>query len=793
MKISEDWLREWVAPKLDAAALAQRLTLGGFEVASLARAAPVLSRVVVGRIRSVDPHPKADRLRVCGVEVGGGKTLAIVSGADNTRPGLKVATALPGAQLRTGRTVQAAEIRGVHSVGVLCSAAELGLGESADTLLILGAEARPGQALERYLRLDDMVLEIELTPNRGDCLSIAGVAREVAALTGARLKTPRVPKATVRSRRTLPLKLLARADCPRYCGRVIEGIDPRVTPPLWLVERLRRSGLRSIGPVVDVTNYVMLELGQPMHAFDLDCLARRVEVRSARDGEGLTLLDGSERRLTAGMLVIADAERVLALAGIMGGRDSGVSETTRNIFLESAHFRPETVGRTARGLGLQTESSYRFERGVDPQLQGVAIERATALLLDIVGGRPGPVLDRALARFVPKRKPVLLRRRRVARLLNFDPGPGLAPRILRRLGMRVAKSNGGWRVTAPSYRFDIEREVDLIEEIARVHGYERLPSRMPRISMGSSAASEARVPTSRLKEVLVDRDYQEVITYSFVDPALQALIAPSSHALKLANPISAEMAVMRVSLWPGLLQTVRYNRNRQQGRLRFFELGRCFVPTEQGLTQEPMLGGVISGPALREQWGAAPQEADFYDLKGDVEALLELTGDAQAFRFTAGKHPGLHPGQQARVSLEGQEQGWLGALHPQVAAKLELSGPILLFELQASALQQGRVPAYREVSRFPAIRRDLAVVVDEGVSARQVMECVAAAAGELLVDLQLFDQYRGKGIDSGRKSLALALTLQDYSRTLREEAVETVVGRVIETLQSRLRAELRKK
>lgn len=793
MKISEHWLREWVAPKLDVAALAQRLTLGGLEVSSFARAAPALSQVIVGEIRSVQPHPEADRLRVCRVDVGGGKTLAVVSGADNIRAGLKVAVALPGARLPTGRSVQTSEIRGVRSLAMLCSAAELGLGESGDTLLILDGNARPGQALERYLHLDDMVLELELTPNRGDCLSVAGIAREIAALTGARLKKPRLRKVRTRNRRTLPLKLLAGADCPRYCGRVIEGIDPRASSPLWMIERLRRSGLRSIGPVVDVTNYVMLELGQPMHAFDLDRLARHIEVRQARDREALTLLDGSERQLVAGTLVIADAKRVVALAGIMGGRDSGVSDTTRDIFLEGAHFNPETVGRTARGLGLQTESSYRFERGVDPQLPRIAIERATTLLLGIVGGRPGPVVDKGLAKFMPKRSPVTLRPQRVARVLNFVPTPGSAQRILRSLGMRVAKTGGGWRVTAPSYRFDIEREVDLIEEIGRIHGYERLPSRMPRVSMGSRAASESHVPVSRLKEVLVDRDYQEVITYSFVDPSLQALIAPSSPALRLANPISAEMAVMRLSLWPGLLQTLAYNRNRQQGRLRFFELGRCFVPSGKGLVQEPMLGGVVTGPVLREQWGAPLREADFYDLKGDVEALLDLTGNTEGFRFTPGKHPGLHPGQQARVSLDGEEQGWLGALHPEVATKLELFGPVLLFELKASALQQGRMPSYREVSRFPSIRRDLALVVDEKVSARQVTECVAEVAGALLVDLQLFDQYRGKGIDSGRKSLALALTLQDYSRTLTEEAVETVVGRVIETLQSHLGAELRKK
>ncbi len=792
MKISERWLREWVSPKLDTAALARRLTLAGLEVGALSPAAPPLAGIVVGAIRSVRPHPRAERLQLCSVEVGGHRLIEVVCGASNARPGIKVAVALPGTKLPSGTAIEATDIQGVRSEGMLCSAAELGLSNSADSLLVLDGGARLGEPITRSLALDDSVLEIDLTPNRGDCLSVAGIAREVAALTGQRLRAPSIRRAPARSRRVLPIKLLAAADCPSYVGRVIEGITPAVVSPAWMVERLRRSGLRSIGPVVDVTNYVMLELGQPMHAFDLERLAGRIEVRRAAEAERLSLLDGSAARLGPGVLVIADAQRPVALAGIMGGLDSGVGADTHNLFLESAYFSPQTVARGARALGLQTESSYRFERGVDPQLQRTAIERATRLLLEVVGGRPGPVITAAVARFLPKRKPVNLRAARLAQVLDLELPRARVERILRALGMRVAKSASGWRVTPPSYRFDIEREVDLIEEVARIHGYEKLPSRMPRIIMGSRVVAEREVSESRLKAVLIDRDYQEAITYSFVDPGLQRLLAPGPDPLSLANPISAEMAVMRVSLWPGLLQTIVHNRNRQQERVRLFELGRCFLTTGNGVREEPRLAGAATGPEARPQWGLEARDRDFYDLKGDVEALCEATGDLGAFRFGSGAHPALHPGQQATITCGGEEIGWLGALHPEVAAKLDLSVPVLVFELQASALQQGRLPTYTEVSRFPAIRRDLAVVVDEQVPAQAVLECIARSAGGLLVDLQLFDQYRGKGIDSGRKSLALALTLQDYSRTLTEDVVESIMGRVIETLQSCLRAELRK-
>ncbi len=791
MRISEQWLREWVSPKLDTAALAQRLTLSGLEVGSLEPAGGTFSGVVVGEIMTVHAHPSAERLKLCAVDVGQKKPLNIVSGAENVGPGIRTAVALAGAILADGTRVERSEIRGVVSAGMLCSATELGLTELATGILALDNSAVIGQDVRDHLKLDDTIYDIELTPNRGDCLSVAGIAREVAALTGTRLRAPTIRRVAAKSKRKPKIKLQAKGDCPLYVGRVIEAIDTGATTPVWMSERLRRAGVRSINAVVDVTNYVMLELGQPMHAFDFDRLSGDIAVRHAAENEPLKLLDGIEVRLKAGTLVIADASGAVALAGIMGGFDSAVSADTRNIFLESAYFDPQTIAKHARALGLQTESSYRFERGVDPQLQPIAVERATALLKAIVGGKAGPVAETKLARHVPRRSSVLLRSQRIKQLLDIELPHAKTKAILTRLGMRVSTAGKDWRAVAPSWRFDIEREVDLIEEIARVHGYDKLPTHIPRAVIGAAIDSEQDIPLDRFKAILVARDYQEVITYSFVDPELQSLITPERRAPELMNPISSDMAVMRASLWPGLLQTAMYNRNRQQQRLRLFEVGRCFMDPSH---QDTALGGLVSGQALPEQWGAAARQVDFFDAKGDLQALLKASNSSMgAFRFSPATYAGLHPGQQARLLRGDVEVGQVGALHPDLLVRLGLEVPIFVFQVGLSALQQTEIPRYSEISKFPAIRRDIAVVVDAQTPARAVLDCVKKSAGKLLVDLQLFDEYRGEGIDSGRKSLALGLTLQDSSRTLKEEVVEAVMERVIHSLQSGLGGELRKK
>jgi phenylalanyl-tRNA synthetase beta chain len=789
MKISEKWLREWVSPKLSTSALAECLTNAGLEVASVTPAAPPLEGVVVGEIIAVEPHPAAERLRLCTVKIGAGRPLDIVCGAANAAAGMRVPVALPGATLPNGVTVEETEIRGVRSAGMLCSAQELGLEESSDGLMSLGATSRIGQTLVQLLALDDQILEVELTPNRGDCLSVMGVAREVAALTGAKVQAPPSKSVRATTGRRVAVKLAAAKDCPHYVGRVIEDIDAGAATPFWMKERLRRGGMRSLHPVVDVTNYVMLELGQPMHAFDLERLHGEVQVRHARQGETLGLLDGRRIETPSGSLLIADRRGPLALAGIMGGQDSSVGEGTRRLFLESAYFRPEAIAGRARALGLQTESSQRFERGVDFTLQRVALERATRLLLEIVGGKPGPVTEATAARHLPRIKPINLRSARVIRVLGTELARGRCETILRRLGMRVTRDKGGWRVVPPAHRFDIRREEDLIEELARLHGYEQLPARLPVIAMGAHDVPEGRVSESRLRALLVDRDYQEVITYSFVDPRVQAAIDPGQAAVQLANPIAADMAVMRTSLWPGLLQTVAYNQNRQQTRVRVFEMGRRFRIGAHGLQQESVLAGAVAGPAWAQQWGMPLREVDFFDLKADVEALAGLGG--QGFRFHPTSHPALHPAQAAVVEIAGQPAGLLGMLHPEAQARLGFDRSVFLFELDAKVCQAASVPTFTEVSRFPSIRRDLSLIVPEATPAQAVMDLTSDVAGKLLVHLELFDQYRGKGIDSGRKSLSLGLTLQDSSRTLKDDEVETLVAKIISTLESELGAKLR--
>lgn len=788
MKISDQWLRGWISPRLDARALADRLTLAGLEVASVQPAFPSLTNIVVAAVETVTPHPQAQRLNVCEVSIGGKRKLRIVCGAPNVVPGLRVPLALIDATVANGRRIERAAIQGVESEGMLCSAAELGLGEDASGLLVLDANARAGTPLADYLG-DDWIYEIDLTPNRGDCLSVLGLAREVAVLTGAKLKTPRTPhtRTTIKDRRKIRVR--AAGDCPRYTGRIIRGIRPGVPTPIWMRERLRRAGIRAILPVVDIMNYVMLELGQPMHAFDLDKLDGGITVRPATQGETITLLDGKTVQPPAGSLLIADNTRALALAGVMGGAESAVGESTQNIFLESAYFRPQAVARSARALGLQTESSQRFERGVDPALARTALERATELVLQIAGGRAGAIVETSSARYLPKPASIELRTSRVERLLGIPIPPKQIETTLKRQAMSMRKIAGGWRVQPPSYRFDLALEADLIEELARVQGYEHLPARLPTLVARARITPETQLGVSRLRTVLVDRDYQEVITYSFVDPKLQSAVDPDTEALRLANPISAEMAVMRTSLWPGLLQTVAYNQNRQQSRLRLFEIGRRFLPDGKGMAQEPMLAGAVTGAASPEQWGVATRGADFYDAKADIEALFSLGGrDA---RFVKGRHAALHPGQTAAIHCGEECVGYLGTAHPSLAAALGLTQPVVLFELRLTALTARALPRFRGISRFPAIRRDIAVVLNADVEAQTVLDRISAAAGELLAKLELFDEYRGEGIDSGRKSLAMGLTLQDSSRTLKEAEVDEVVGRIIAALRDDLGAHLR--
>jgi len=791
MKFSEQWLREWVNPSVSTEELCHQLTMAGLEVDAVEPVAAAFEGVLVGEVVKVEPHPDADKLRVTQVNVGADELLTIVCGAPNVCEGMKAPTAVVGAKLPGDFKIKKAKLRGVPSFGMLCSASELGLADSASGLMALPSDAPVGEDLRSYLGLDDVTIELGLTPNRGDCLSIAGIARETGVLNQCAVGGPSLDAVASGSDETLPIEVEAYDACPRYIGRVLRGINVGAATPLWMKERLRRSGIRSLGPVVDVTNYVLLELGQPMHAFDLSKIAGGIVVRRAKTGEKLSLLNEQEVELDDETLVIADHKGPLALAGVMGGEASAVGDATADIFLESAFFSPTSLAGRARRYGLHTDSSHRFERGVAPQLAETAMERATALLLDIVGGVAGPLEEVATESELPPRHPIHLRRQRIARILGADIVPSEVEDILTRLGMTLVAVDDGWHVSAPSFRFDIAIEVDLIEEIGRIIGYSKLPSRRPLGTLNMQPRPEGRIGRRELSQLLVSRGYQEAISYSFVDPKMQQRFDPQGEAIALANPISSDLAVMRTTLWAGLVPLLQHNLNRQQNRIRLFEYGLTFIKQGTDIKQENWLSGVVYGNLEPEQWGSASRKADFYDVKGDVEALLALTNRGEAFRFVAETHPALHPGQSARIYLGEEAVGWLGAIHPTLERELDLHGQTYLFELKVTELCDKTVANFTEISKFPAIRRDLAVVVANAIDAAAVFSCIRDAAPESLQNLKLFDVYEGEHIDSGRKSLALGLTLQSQSRTLTDEEVDAAIEKVVNTLSAELGATLR--
>ncbi len=792
MKFSEKWLREWVNPSIGTDELVAQITMAGLEVDGVEPVAGAFSGVVVCEIVAAEPHPNADKLQVCKVTAGDEELVQVVCGAPNARPGIKVPFARVGAVLPGDFKIKRAKLRQVESFGMLCSASELGLSEDHAGIMELPAEAPVGTDLRAFMGLDDQIIEVDLTPNRSDCLSLSGLAREVGVLNQLPVAAVAVDAVAPQIDDRFPVALEAPEACPRYAGRVVRGVDLQAQTPLWMEERLRRSGIRSIDPVVDVTNYVMIELGQPMHAFDLAQLAQGIRVRMAAAGEVLTLLDGQEVALNPDTLVIADHQRPLAMAGIMGGEQSGVSAETRDIFLESAFFAPLAVAGRARSYGLHTDSSHRFERGVDHALQVRAIERATELLIAIVGGQPGPVSVVEAEAHLPRTPRVTLRAERIRRVLALDIAPAEVQDMLERLGMQVEPCEAGWQVEVPSYRFDIAQEEDLLEEIARIYGYNRLPVRTQRAALQMQVNAETRRGLPELRRQLVARGYQEAITYSFVEPALQQAFDKEHEALALANPISADMAVMRTTLWPGLVKALQHNQNRQQARVRLFETGLRFLPGAEGeLTQEPMLAGLAFGSRLPAGWSQDSAKVDFFDVKGDLESLLGIGGNLSSYRFAPGSHPALHPGQCARIEQAGALVGWLGALHPSLLSELDVAGPVYLFELTLSAVQSGSLPAFRELSRFPGSSRDLAVLVAEQLPVADVERVVRETAGEWLQSLRIFDVYQGPGVADGQKSLALNLTWQHPSRTLNDEEVNGLFEAIVAALADRLGASLR--
>lgn len=789
MKISESWLREWVNPPVSATALAEKLNLAGLECEAEPLTIDPPRGVVVARIIRAEPHPQADRLRVCEVDAGSGEPLRIVCGAANARPGILVPAALPGACLPGGKEIGAAVLRGVESAGMLCSASELGLAEKSEGLLEFDHDARPGTPLEKHLALDDRLLTLELTPNRGDCLSIAGLAREVAALYGLPAKAPTIRPAVVSA---LPSKDVIVEDpvgCPHYVGRVVTRLNPKARTPDWMRERLRRSGIRAIHPVVDITNYVLLELGQPMHGFDCARLAGPVRVRRARAGEKLALLNEQTIELVPADLMIADDNGPLVLAGVMGGTASGVSEGTTQIFLEAACFDPVGVAASGRRHKLLSDSRYRFERGVDPALQRRALERATQLVQQICGGEAGPIVE--VGRAPQFAATMRLRHARIERLLGCPVPARDVPGLLGRLGIETqAEDAGAWRARVPTWRYDLRIEADLVEEVGRLYGYERIPARAYAASLAPFALPETVRPLDALKDALAARGYQEVVTYSFVDPRLQQQINPDVAAVALDNPIAETMAVMRTTLWSGLLPTWLYNRQRQQKRARLFECGASYFPDGAGTRETQKLAGLVAGSALAEQWGSKPERpVDFYDVKADLLALFGSS--AGRFGFERGEHAALHPGRCARILRDGQPVGWLGALHPRLAQTLDIGDALLLFELDAEAVATAQLPHPNPVSEFPSSRRDRAFVLKEEITAEQLLAAARSAGGPLLRSVHVFDIYHGSDLPEGFKSMALGLIFQDYSRTLNVEEIDAAVRGISASVSAQLGASVR--
>ena len=791
MKITYSWLDEFTRLTVAPAELAQRLTLAGLEVESLTPVAPPFTGVVVGEVLECRRHPDADKLSLCEVTTDGADRLGIVCGAPNVRAGLKVAVARAGAELPGGLTIKPAKIRGVQSQGMLCSARELGLGEEHDGIMELAASVALNVDVRKALDLDDTVLEVNATPNRGDCMSVFGIARDYAAAQEHRFLRAPVKPVPAAHGEVFPVRLESSSGCPVFCSRVIRGVRPDATSPAWLRERLRRVGLGSISAIVDVTNYVMLDLGQPLHAYDLRRLSEGITVRKARLGERITLLNDEEYPLDPEFVVIADASGPIGLAGIMGGKGTAIGDGTTDVLLEAAHFTPAAVAGRARRLGLLTDAGQRFERGVDPALPPLAIERATALLLEIAGGEAGPVQVTRTEAQPQAEEWVRLRRSRLARLLGASVPDAEVGGILGAISERVEATEQGWRVLRPSHRFDVRIEEDLVEEVARLRGFETIAEAHAIAPQIAGYATETRLSNDRVLTAMADRGYREAITYTFVDPATQRLLFPETRALGLSNPISAELGEMRVSLWSSLVPACRDNMRRQQSRVRLFEIGKKFDVSQGALREVETLAGVATGARWPEQW-ASPREAlDFYDVKGDVESVLALAGDGAGLRFEADALSCLRPGRAARIRRNDVAIGWIGELHPRIAKALGLNNTLFLFELEIESAFTYNSMKFKGISKFPSVRRDLAVVIDENVPLAVLRENVTVSASGLLSDLRVFDVYRGPGIDFGRKSIALGLILQDSSRTLTDVDADAVVTAVVTRLRDVLSATIR--
>ncbi len=795
MKFSKSWLRELINIDLETSKLTEQLTMAGLEVAAVAPVAPYFHGVFVGEILAVNPHPNADKLTVCTVNAGAGyESLIIVCGAKNVRPNLKVPVALIGAELPGDFKIKSAKLRGVESSGMLCSARELGLSEANAGILELPSDAPVGVDIRKYLSLDDEVIEIELTANRGDCLSVLGVAREVATINGAELALPKVQNFPL-NKDTFPVVITAQDSCPHYCGRIIRGVNSKVATPTWMLERLRSINETSINFIVDVTNYVMYELGQPLHAFDLDRLAKNIEVRYARPGENIELLDGTEVNLRQDTLVIANNEKPVALAGVMGGVNSGISLETKDIFLESAFFVPTKIAEQARDYKLQTDASYRYERGVDCDLQIYALNRATSLIVEIAGGIPGAVSEVTSKEHLPQAASITLYRKSIQNVLGITIPDERVVGILSRLGMKLQPITDGWQVTVPSFRvFDIKIEEDLIEEIARIYGYHLIPEQPIIAELSSNDAPSNKNDLDRVCNLMEDLGYHEVITYSFIDEKIQGLLGDEDKPLPLANPISSEQSVMRTTLLPGLIGVVKHNSQRQKEYARLFEVGLRFVSNTDGkLEQIPTLAGVIYGDLYSEQWGMKQEErtADFFDLKNDVSALLRLFVPNSDVQYEPCNHRAFHPKRSAKVYANGLFIGFIGEIHPSVQQELEINKKLHVFEINLNNLINKKMVRFKEFPVFPKVRRDIAIIVNKEISWAQIKQKIVDISGELLHNVEVFDIYCNENIGLDKCSMAIRLIFQSVSRTLVDTEIEKLMDRIILILKQTFSANLR--
>jgi phenylalanyl-tRNA synthetase beta chain len=791
MKFSETWLRTFVDPPLSTEELAHALTMAGLEVEMIEPLAPVFTGVVVAEVLSVEKHPEGDRLHICQVNAGpiADGRLQIVCGATDVRVGMKVPCALAGAQLPI-TVIKPTSIRGVESQGMLCSARELGLSDPAEGLLVLPDDASAGTDFRKYYELDDNLFTLKLTPNRGDCLGLSGIAREVAAITSVNLRSLEIEPVVAGTDEVLQVMVDAPEACPLYCGRIMRGVSAAVPTPHWIARSLERSGIRTINAIVDITNYVMLETGQPLHAFDLARIAGErsgvIQVRFARKGEKLQLLNGEDLFLEADMLVIADEAKPLALAGIMGGNESGVRHGTTDLFLESAFFQPETISGKSFRLGFSSDSAHRFERGVDFASTRRALERATELVLEICDGSAGPVVE---ARGVlPQRHPINLRSQRVRQILGIDFDEVRIAELLRRLQFDfLAIGNGTFQVTPPSYRFDLGIEEDLIEELARIHGYNQIPATLPRAASKMLPDSETMRSSSGLRGILASRDYQEVINYAFVDASWEREIFGNRTPIGLKNPLSSQMNVMRSTLLGGLLSNLQFNLNRKQSRVRLFEIGRCFLKEGNIYAQPEKFAGLCYGDVYPEQWGMPARVADFYDVKADVEALFWPS----RVRFEPQTYLALHPGKAARIHTSNGRAGFIGELHPRVRKELGLARSPVLFEIDLHALVPDTLPKFAEISKYPAIRRDIALVVPEKISAQAMLDRMTSEQLSTVSEIHLFDVYQGEGMDDGKKSLAFRVLLKDTQKTLTDAEADLAVAKLTKILEDEFGARLR--